>query len=146
MVAFFIAGCGGFQTSSSLEMNITDLKSRDFHKLRQAQSKITAEGQTALPKLSQVARSSDNEQQVALCCYLIGTIDKNAYKTILIDLAIPEKLCTVLRYPCPKAISSLSQEQRREIESHFASISAALSKDEAACIAKLTQGANWSHK
>jgi hypothetical protein len=138
-MACLLVACRKTNASPSLEQSIADLCSSDFHTLRKAQSQIVSHGQSALPSLLQIVHSSDNTQQVALCSYLVGTIDNESYKKALLEFAVPGKICTVLSYPNTDAIKSLSAAQKQELKSHFEQMSPTVTNDEVVCLKKLIQ-------
>ena len=139
--AYFVTGCHPGESVPPLERSISELRSNDFAALRRAQAQIESRGQAALPRLVEVARLSTNAQQAALCCYLIGTIDQEAYKKALIELAVPGRLSTALRYPNLKAVESMLPQQRRELQAHFVEIAPRLTKEETACLENVIQAA-----
>ena len=139
-------GCRRSQGTSSVERDVAELRSSDFHILRRAQAAITAEGLRALPILLQTARSSDSEQQIGLSCYLIGTIDRQAYLKHLSKLALPGRLCAVLRYPNSEAIQSASSGQKLEFEAHFGRMASQMSKEEISCVEKMMEALKRSGK
>lgn len=139
-------GCRRSQGTSSIVRDVAELRSSDFHALRRAQAAITAEGLRAVPILLQTARSSDSEQQIGLSCYLIGTIDRQAYLKLLSELAVPGLLCAVLRYPNSEAIQSASSEQRLEFEARFGRMASQMSKEEVSCVEKMMEASKRSGK
>lgn len=131
--ACWIAGCQGSSPGSRLDQRIEDLRSTNFDTVRRAQAEIKTAGTTALRRLSEVGRTSDNAQQAGLCCYLVGEIDPGAYLKLLLEMAVPGRVCTTLRYPNLPAIRSLPPEQRQNLNTHLQSIAAKVTKEEAAC-------------
>jgi hypothetical protein len=118
---------------SRLDQHIEDLRSTNFDTVRRAQAEIKTAGTTALRRLSEVGRSSDNAQQAGLCYSLVGEIDPGTYLKLLLEVAVPGRVCTALRYPNLPAIRSLPLEQQQSLNTHLQSIAAKLSKEEAAC-------------
>jgi hypothetical protein len=105
---------------------IKNLRSANFDTVRRAQAEIKTAGTTALRRLSEVGRSSDNVQQAVLCCYLVGEIDPGAYLKVLLEMAVPGRICTTLHYPNLPAIRSLPPEQQQSLNTHLQSIAAKL--------------------
>jgi hypothetical protein len=126
-------------SSSTIQENIALLRSEDFNTLKKAQYQIIAVGKPALPELLSVMHSSQNEEQIGLCCNVIGEIDGEAYKNVLIECAVPGKICMVLRYPDWSSIKKLPSAQRSELLLHFKKLATSVSKEEAACIENLIQ-------
>lgn len=81
--------------------------------MRMAQFEICAYGTSALPRLRQSVLASNDPPDVrALCCYLIGDIDPNAYRSVLIDATKSGRVEAAIRYPNPEAIQSLSAKDQ----------------------------------
>jgi len=117
-------GCHKSAVGSEIKHDIAALGSADFQTIRKAQSRITARGEAALPELFETLDSSNNEQQTALCYYLIGTIDKYAYKNVLTKVKTAAKLCIALRYPNKESINALDSESKLEIRNAIEKIRA----------------------
>lgn len=131
----FSGGCGKrANMGSSLKEEIAALKSGDFLEVRWAQREILANGSVALGELFTTARESNDAQQVGLCSYLIGEIDKETYKRVLTELTVPSRICLILRYPNNPAVKSLAADDRKQIAAHFENIRNMITKDERTCI------------
>src|SRR5882672_3919811 len=89
----------GTAMKPSIEQSIAKLRARDFQSSREGQLEIVAAGKSVLPQLWEQMRSSDDPQQIALVCYLIGELDSEAYRKALMEFGVKGRLCTVLRYP-----------------------------------------------
>lgn len=119
-----------------IEKSIASLCSTDFQISRQAQMEIVSAGKPALPLLLEQVHFSDNQQQVALCFYLIGELDGATYTKRLLESGAPGRLCLLLRYPNREAIKRLPDDQWQELQKHLQKNAQLGTIKERACIEK----------
>ena len=119
--------------------DISALASPTFGIKRHAQNRIVRQGVSALPELLAAFDTTHDEQQKALICYLIGSIDPARYGQILLSSNAAQNVCVISRYLNKEAVRSMRKEERDAIAKHYRDFAGSLSHEQRNCATSVIQ-------
>ena len=127
-VGFLSICCRRVPASTELQEWISQLASERFETVRRAQTSIIQEGASAIPSLESAFRGSTNEQQRALIAHVVGEIDANSYKALLLSVATKSDVEACLKYPNGNALRRLRQGDRSDVCQHLEGLRSSFSE------------------
>jgi len=131
--------CRRVPASTELQGWISQLASERFESVRRAQTSIIRQGAVAIPSLETAFRGSTNEQQRALIAHVVGEIDANSYKALLLSVATESDVEACLKYPNGNALRRLGQGERSEVWRHLEGLRSSFSERGRTRVAELQQ-------